>query len=319
MSKQVSLGRLSYLNYYTPPCSVYCASSMHKRKRSNFVLLIEQTVTNETLDVINAAEKLVPSWIAKLIFLAVVIILAIAASHLSSKAIRKFWSLDAVNMPSSSIFINLMRILIWGLAFCLILEPLFGVKPTAVLTALGVGGLALSFGMKDTIANIVAGIQLTLGKIIAPGDHVKINGITGTVHDISWRHTTVVSRIGELISIPNSVLNTSALIKLTSALEGFTTITFIVSKDYDPDIISKELVTASYEAASEQLLPFEVCPSEVKFLAFEPYGIKGELWLYVKPGNSHSFVKDKVCRLIRTKPYFVQIPQNLLLEQIHAK
>ncbi len=269
------------------------------------MLMVTQSINEETTEILNEAAHLIPSWAAKLIFVFVIIILAAVLSHLAARAVKKVWSLDAVNMPSASIFINLIRFGVWGLSFCIVLKPVFGIEPTTVLTALGIGGLAISFGMKDTIANIVAGIQLTLGQIIAPGDHIKINGIIGTVHDVSWRHTTVISRAGEIVSIPNSVLNTSALTKLNSALEGFCSIPFIMRSDQDADLVARELRELSYRLASEELLPEKISPSEVKFTGLDQYGVRAELWIYVRPGKSLSGTKDKITRAMKELPYFV--------------
>ena len=67
-------------------------------------------------------------------------------------------------------------------------------QPTTLFTALGIGGLAVSLGLKDTIANVIGGFGLMLGRVIQPGDYVKVAGITGTVKDINWRQTIVRER-----------------------------------------------------------------------------------------------------------------------------
>ena len=56
-----------------------------------------------------------------------------------------------------------------------------------------------------------------LGKEIQPGDLVRIQGTTGVVKDITWRQTVILERGGNQMVIPNSVLNTSSLEKLTQA------------------------------------------------------------------------------------------------------
>ena len=104
----------------------------------------------------------------KLIWLAAVIIAAIIISKLVSRGLRTL--LDRSQVPSASIFINLARVLIWVIAVTIVLQPVFGINPTTLITALGVGGVAISLGMKDTIANVIGGFGLMLGKVIQPGE-----------------------------------------------------------------------------------------------------------------------------------------------------
>ena len=125
--------------------------------------------------------------------------------------------LGKAKVPSISIIVNIMRAIIWSLALMTVLEPVFGVKPTAFIAALGVGSVALSLGMQDTMSNIVGGFALILSKVIKPGDVITFAGFTGTVTDINWRSTCVADAYGQVNIIPNSVISKTALIKLSSA------------------------------------------------------------------------------------------------------
>ena len=111
------------------------------------------------------------------------------ADRVISRVLRKI--LDNSQIPSASIFVNLTRVTIWVTGAAMVLQPVFGINPTTLITALGVGGVAISLGLKDTIANIIGGFGLMLGRVIQPGDLVTIQGVTGTVHDITWRQTVV--------------------------------------------------------------------------------------------------------------------------------
>ena len=160
----------------------------------------------------------------RIILLVATIIIAAVVVKVVSKGLRI--ALDKSNIPSASIFVNIVRVLIWVIAISLILQPVFGINPTTLMTALGVGGIAVSLGLKDTIANIVSGFGLMLGKVLKPGDLVTIQGVSGTVKDVTWRHTIVMDRSGVEMWVPNSVLNTAALEKLPPAAEAMATIPF---------------------------------------------------------------------------------------------
>ena len=160
----------------------------------------------------------------KLIWLTIVLAIVFVADRVISRVLRKI--LDNSQIPSASIFVNLTRVTIWVTGAAMVLQPVFGINPTTLITALGVGGVAISLGLKDTIANIIGGFGLMLGRVIQPGDLVTIQGVTGTVHDITWRQTVVRTRSGDMMVIPNSVLNTAALTKLTPVSEGMATLEF---------------------------------------------------------------------------------------------
>ena len=159
-------------------------------------------------------------WLAKnyskLILLAVVLIVAALIDKALTKVVRRM--LDKSQVPNASIFVNILRVVVWVFAIGTLLQPVFGINPTTLFTALGIGGLAVSLGLKDTIANVIGGFGLMLGRVIQPGDYVKVAGITGTVKDINWRQTIVRERNGNEMVIPNSILNTASLEKLN----GFT-------------------------------------------------------------------------------------------------
>ena len=63
------------------------------------------------------------------------------------------------NLPSSSIFVNIARGAVWLLGVCIMLSTCYGVDVSAAITALGIGGIAISLGFQDTIANLIGGLQ----------------------------------------------------------------------------------------------------------------------------------------------------------------
>ncbi len=150
----------------------------------------------------------------KLAFLVVVTLVATLAQRIVQRAVKK--GLNKIKMPSASILVNMFKAFIWWIALIVVLEPVFGVQPTAFITALGLGSVALSLGLQDTVSNIIGGFALMMGKVIEPGDVIKINDFTGVVTDINWRSTCVSDQYGQVNIIPNSVLSKVALIKLSS-------------------------------------------------------------------------------------------------------
>ncbi|PJM73211.1 transporter [Bifidobacterium primatium] len=241
---------------------------------------------------------------SRIIFLIIVLVVTAVVVKVVTKGMRL--ALDKTDIPSASIFINIVRVLLWVLAASIVLQPVFGINPTTLMTALGVGGIAVSFGLKDTIANIIGGFGLMLGKVVQPGDLVSINGATGIVKDVTWRHTIVVERAGNEMWIPNSVLNTAALEKMPEPIESMTTIPFTVrgGKDVDTDAIAAAIIESVQATTKDIMLPDN--PPLVKFSGFSPYGIEGKVLLFTKPGVLLSTMQDRAARAIAGKGFLVQ-------------
>jgi len=101
---------------------------------------------------------------------------------------------------------NVAQLAVIIVGFLIFLNSL-GISITPLLTALGVGGLAVALGLQDTLANFFAGIYVSLAGYVRLGDYVKLNsGEEGYVSDISWRSTTLKALSNNLIIIPNSKL-----------------------------------------------------------------------------------------------------------------
>ena len=61
-----------------------------------------------------------------------------------------------------------------------------------MLTALGVGGLAISLALKDTLSDLFAGLHILLSRKVVPGDLVELDTLhKGTVQNITWRNTII--------------------------------------------------------------------------------------------------------------------------------
>ena len=232
----------------------------------------------------------------KLIWLVLVLVVAFVADHIVSRLLRK--ALDKSQIPSASIFINLMRVVIWTAAVAMVLQPVFGINPTTLVTALGIGGVAISLGLKDTIANVIGGFGLMLGRVIQPGDLVTIQGTTGTVVDITWRHSMIETRGGDRMVIPNSILNTAALTKLTPASEGMVTLEFTAKVSSEPAEVSRDILARVTQATADMAL--EGQPPLVKFTGFSPYGMTGQVLLFVRSGVLLSTARDRAARAIAT-------------------
>jgi len=94
----------------------------------------------------------------------------------------------------------------------LIALNLLGISIAPMITALGVGGLAVALALQDTLTNLFAGIHIIAENSIRVGDFIKLeNGQEGYVQNITWRTTRIRLLPNNMVVIPNSKLAQSTV------------------------------------------------------------------------------------------------------------
>lgn len=77
----------------------------------------------------------------------------------------------------------------------------------SLVTALGIGSLAIGMAAKDTLAHVISGFTLMLDRPFRIGDRIQlIGGQVGDVQDIGLRSTKIKTLDNQLLIIPNSDL-----------------------------------------------------------------------------------------------------------------
>jgi small-conductance mechanosensitive channel len=109
-------------------------------------------------------------------------------------------------LPASSLTRNIAWALVFAMGLLVVLNGL-GLSITPMLTALGVGGLAVALALQEPLANFFAGLFITLAGQIRVGDYLKLDsGQEGYVVDFSWRSTRLRMLGNNLVIVPNSKL-----------------------------------------------------------------------------------------------------------------
>ena len=128
------------------------------------------------------------------------------------------------------------------MGFLVVLQTL-GVSIAPLLTALGVGGLAVALALQDTLANLFAGVHILASKTVQPGDYIRLSsGEEGYVVDINWRNTAVRQLSNNLVIIPNAQLAGTNMTNFTRP-EQQMSILVQVGVGYDSDLDHVERVT----------------------------------------------------------------------------
>src|SRR5207245_808248 len=133
----------------------------------------------------------------------------------------------------------------------LVLLAALGIQITPILTALGVGGLAVALALQDTLSNLFAGAHLLADKPIRVGDYVKVaDTVEGYVVDIGWRSTRVRMLQNMVVTIPNKRVAESIITNYDMP-DPRLTLLIRVSVDYgsDVELVERLLVDEATRAA----------------------------------------------------------------------
>jgi len=126
----------------------------------------------------------------------------------------------------SSILVKIAGIIILVIAIIMIL-PEFGVDITALIAAVGVGGLAIAFAAQNLVRDYITGFLIILEDQYRVGDVVSIAGVAGGVEEIGLRRTLLRDLDGNVHSIPNGKVELS-----TNMTKKFSRVNMDISVGY---------------------------------------------------------------------------------------
>jgi len=150
-------------------------------------------------------------YLSKAIHIIVIFSITIATANLTGKIFKDYIQKTELPIPTTGLAYGILKGAILTIGFLIILNVL-GISITPLITALGVGGLAVALALQDTLANLFAGIHILMEKSIRVGDFVKLEtGQEGYVEDITWRTTRIRMLPNNMVVIPNSKLSQSIL------------------------------------------------------------------------------------------------------------
>lgn len=190
---------------------------------------------------------------------------------------------------------NLTKIFIIIISALFVLD-FWGIDITPFLASAGVLGVAIAFAAKDTVANLFGGMSVFFDKPYKTGDYVIIEDkYRGEVINIGMRSTKIRTRDNVLLTVPNSVMVTSALINETG-FDPSLRVRLPLGVAYESDLesVEKALIGVMKKHKKVQTDP----PPKVRFRGFEESSIKLEVLFVVEPPAVKGIVKHELIKSI---------------------
>ena len=177
------------------------------------------------------------------------------------------------------IFENFWTAMVVVLAGFGTVSGIWGIDLTPILASAGLLGVVGGFAAKDAIANFFGGLALYFDNTYKLGDYVVLNtGEEGIVVDIGIRSTNVKTRDDVIITVPNSVLNSSRVTNESSP-DSTVRLKIPVSVSYNSDI--DEVEDAMIEVAENEGSVLDHPKPRVRFKEFGDNGLQYELFAWI--------------------------------------
>ncbi|MDF3130994.1 mechanosensitive ion channel family protein [Kiritimatiellaeota bacterium B1221] len=138
---------------------------------------------------------------------AVILILTGLISILGNKILHASLRKSQLRRSLKDLFATLLKVVIWTFGILITLTVVFpNLTPAKLLTALGLGSVAVGLAFKDIFENFFAGILIMLRKPMRIGDYIECENIFGKIEHITVRETYIRVPDDTLELVPNSYL-----------------------------------------------------------------------------------------------------------------
>lgn len=97
------------------------------------------------------------------------------------------------------------KFILWTVLFLLLLDNL-GVNITALVTGLGIGGIAIALAVQNILGDIFASLTIVMDRPFEVGDFIVVDDRSGTVEAIGLKTSRVRALSGEQLIFPNKKL-----------------------------------------------------------------------------------------------------------------
>lgn len=145
-------------------------------------------------------------------------------------SLRKLFNRQGHDPALSKFLLNLAN---GALVILLVISVvgMLGIETTSFIAILGAAGLAIGLALQGSLSNFAGGVLILLLKPFKLGDWIEVNGISGSVKDISMFYTKLNTFGNQLAIIPNGELSNENIINYSAEDKRRDSITIGISYD----------------------------------------------------------------------------------------
>ena len=232
----------------------------------------------------------------------VILSVTLLVARLASGYLKQTFGKRSGAFASTSILATTIDLTVYAIGILFLLES-FGVAISPLLTALGVGGLAVALALQETLANLFSGINILVAKQIKIGDFVKLStSEEGHVVDMNWRNTTLKTGTENMVVVPNQKFASSTITNYAQPFaECSIAIPIGVSYESDLDHVEKITVAVAKDVLHETPGGVNTFEPVVRYCSFAESSIEFNVILRVKTVTDQYLIRHEFIKRIHTR------------------
>ncbi len=250
-------------------------------------------------------------YISMTIYVIVIMSVTFAAANLSGRILNYYIRKSDLNIPSTGLAHGILKVTIIILGILITLSVV-GISIAPLITALGVGGLAVALALQDTLSNLFAGIHILVEQSIKIGDFVRLEtGQEGYVDDITWRTTRIRMLPNNMVIIPNNKLSQSIVTNYSLPnKEMAISIPISVSYNSDPERVEQILTEEAVKASEDIPEILNIPRPSARFQRLGESSLDFEIGCYVTDYEKQKSAQHQILKRVfkRLKEEGIEIP-----------
>ena len=189
--------------------------------------------------------------IPQIIGAVIVIVIGVFFSRICGKILVKIMKKQRVD-ESVHHFLKSMLVVSMRIVFVLFALSVLGFDISSFAAAIGAAGITAGLGLQGLISQFASGIEIMFNKPFRAGDFIALESVEGTVEEIHFMNTTLLTPDNKRVVIPNSHITSNNLINYTAQTKRRVNLKFNIS--YKDDIaLAKKVIEDAVAACPHTL------------------------------------------------------------------
>ena len=254
--KKVVVSRLERFAKHTATSIDDLAVDILQRTRVYFIVFVALRAAALTLTL--------PESVQRGIYIATIVAVCLQGARWGNGVIS-FWverytaqkaGVDAATVTTVTALGYLGRILLWAFILLVALDN-FGYDITALITGLGITGIAVALAVQNILGDILASLSIVIDKPFVVGDYIVVDQYQGTVENVGLKTTRVRSLSGEQIIFSNGDLLKARIRNFKRLIERRAAFVTNVSYETPPDAVQRIPTMLRDIVTAQPLVRFE--------------------------------------------------------------
>jgi small-conductance mechanosensitive channel len=224
---------------------------------------------------------------------------------------------DATSVALAGVLRFVGKTVLWTLLLLMALDNV-GINVTALITGLGIGGVAVALALQNVLGDLLASLSIVLDKPFTIGDAITVDTLTGTVESIGLKTTRLRAVSGEQLVFANGDLLKSRIHNWKRMAERRVVLAFGLPQNTPPDVVERVPGILRGLIEAQDLIRFD--RAHFKGIGASSLDFEAVYWMLTPDYNLHMDRQQAIHlgllrAFAREGIAFAAPPQTLLLAQ----